>query len=188
MYKRQGLLYPIDVLSSFAYGVGATVAIPDQPTGVVRRAPLIIRANDVQYPGLALDTLRVYAGEPSYNIKAGDNGVEWVRIGRQDPIITDSFAQIPISFWNNFEQVSILDPLPSGKVLIFGVTAEGYSNPVPTPTGAMYPHEVQSNLVHTMLSGVQITEPDWSAIAELALLVILCLGTVSYTHPPSPRD
>ena len=185
LYEYEGLLYPIDVLSSFAYGVGATVAIPDQPTGVVRRAPLIIRANDVQYPGLALDTLRVYAGEPSYNIKAGDNGVEWVRIGRQDPIITDSFAQIPISFWNNFEQVSILDPLPSGKVLIFGVTAEGYSNPVPTPTGAMYPHEVQSNLVHTMLSGVQIIEPDWSSIAELGLLVILCLVmlVVVYTLP-----
>ena len=78
-----------------------------------------------------------------------------------------------------------MDPLPKDKVLIFGVTAEGYSNPVPTPVGAMYPHEVQAHLVHTMLSGVQITEPDWSAIAELGLLVILCLGmlVVVYTFP-----
>ena len=49
----------------------------------------------------------------------------------------------------------------------------------------MYPHEVQSNLVHTMLSGVQIIEPDWSSIAELGLLVILCLVmlVVVYTLP-----
>ena len=127
-----------------------------------------------------------YTGEPSYSLKAGDNGVEWVRIGRQDPIITDSFSQVPIAYWNKFEQISILDPLPKDKVLIFGVTAEGYSNPVPTSVGAMYPHEVQAHLVHTMLSGVQITEPDWSAIAELGLLVILCLGTVSYTHLTLP--
>ena len=185
LYEYPGLLFPIDTLSTAAYGVGATASIPDEPTGVVRRAPLIIRASGSQYPGLALDVLRVYTGEPSYSLKAGDNGVEWVRIGRQDPIITDSFSQVPIAYWNKFEQISILDPLPKDKVLIFGVTAEGYSNPVPTPVGAMYPHEVQAHLVHTMLSGVQITEPDWSAIAELALLVILCLGmlVVVYTLP-----
>jgi len=174
-FKFPGLLYPIDQLSYAAFGVGATVAIPDQPTGVVRRAPLVINANGVQYPSLALDTARVYTGEPSYQMKVGTNGIEWVRIGRQDPITTDSFSQLPIAFWNEFETVSILDPLPAGKVLIFGVTAEGYSNPVPTPTGAQYPHQVQGHLIHTLLSGVQIQRPDWIAVAELSSLVLVGL-------------
>ena len=174
-FRFPGLLYPIDDLSSWAFGVGATVAIPDQPTGVVRRAPLVINANDVQYPSLALDTVRVFTGEPSYQMKVGANGIEWIRIGRQDPITTDSFSQLPISFWNKFEQVSILDPLPAGKVLIFGITAEGYANPVPTPTGAKYPHEVQAHLIYTLLSGVQIQLPDWSEVAELFSLVLVGL-------------
>jgi len=176
LYKFPGLLYPVDVLSNFAYGVGATVAIPDKPTGVVRRAPLVIQAAGNSYPSLALDTLRVYTGEPSYQMKVGANGVEWVRIGKQDPIITNSFSELPIAFWNKFEQISITDPLPSGKVLVFGITAEGYSNPVATPTGAMYPHEVQAQLIQTVLSGVEIKIPDWSAIFELFFLVICCLG------------
>jgi len=180
-----GLLFPIDDLSSYAYGVGATAASADVPSGVVRRAPLVIRANGVQYPQLALDVLRVYTGEPSYSIKAGDNGVEWVRIGRLDPITTDSYSNVPIAFWNQFKSQSILDPLPDGKILVFGVTAEGYANPLATPTGPVYPHEVQSHLIQTLVSGVQISEPDWSAIAELGLLVILCLGmlVVVYTLP-----
>ena len=176
LYKFPGLLYPIDTLSSAAYGVGATVSIPDQPTGVVRRAPLVINANGVQYPSFPLDVTRVFAGEPSYQMKVGSNGVEWVRIGRQPVTTTNSFSELNISFWNQFEQISILDPLPDGKILIFGVTAEGYSNPVPTPTGAKYPHEVQAHLVQTLISGVQIQEPDWSAVAELGLLLILCLS------------
>ena len=180
-----GLLYPIDDLSTAAYGVGATASVGDVPTGVVRRAPLVIRANGVQYPQLALDVLRVYTGEPSYSIKAGDNGVEWVRIGRLDPITTDSYSNVPIAFLNQFEKQSILDPLPDGKILVFGVTAEGYANPLATPTGPVYPHEVQAHLIQTLVSGIQISEPDWSAIAELGLLVILCLGmlVVVYTFP-----
>ena len=176
LYEFPGLLYPVPSLSNFAYGVGAAVSIPDKPTGVVRRSPLVIKANGQQYPSLALDTLRVYTGEPSYQMKVGLNGVEWVRIGSQDPITTNSFAETPIAFWNQFEQVSITDPLPAGKVLIFGVTAEGYSNPVPTSTGAMYPHEVQGHLIQTLIEGHVIKIPDWSAIAELFVLVLACLG------------
>ena len=182
LYKFPGLLYPVDVLSNFAYGVGATVAIPDKPTGVVRRAPLVIQAAGNSYPSLALDTLRVYTGEPSYQMKVGSNGVEWVRIGKQDPITTNSFSELPIAFWNQFEQISITDPLPSGKVLIFGVTAEGVSNPVSTPTGAMYPHEVQAHLIQTVLSGVEIKIPDWSAIFELFFLVVVCLGILGAVY------
>lgn len=182
LYKFPGLLYPVDEISSWAFGVGATVSVPDQPTGVVRRSPLVIEAAGNSYPSLALDTLRVYTGEPSYQMKVGTNGVEWVRIGRQDPITTNSFAEIPIAFWNQFEQQSIIDPLPSGKVLIFGVTAEGVANPVSTPTGAMYPHEVQAHLIQTVLSGVEIQIPDWKPIAELGLLVILCLGILGAVY------
>ena len=98
LYEFPGLLFPIDDLSSYAFGVGASSAIPDQPTGFVRRSPLVIRAAGERYPSLALDVLRVYTGEPSYTIKTGINGVEWVRIGRQDPISTDSRSQINIAF------------------------------------------------------------------------------------------
>ena len=182
LYEFPGLLYPVESLSSWAFGVGATVAVPDAPTGVVRRAPLVVKAAGNAYPSLALDTLRVYTGEPSYQMKVGSNGVEWIRMGRQDPITTNSFAELPIAFWNQFETQSITEPLPSGKVLIFGVTAEGVSNPVSTPTGAMYPHEVQAHLIQTALSGVEIQIPDWKPIAELGLLVLLSLGILGAVY------
>ena len=182
LYEFPGLLYPIESLANWVFGVGATVAIPDEPTGVVRRAPLVVKAAGNPYPSLALDTLRVYTGEPSYQMKVGTNGVEWIRMGRQDPITTNSFAEVPIAFWNEFEQVSILDPLPEGKVLIFGITAEGYANPVATPLGAVYPHEVQGHLIQTVLSGVEIQIPDWKPIAELVLLVVLGLGILGAVY------
>ena len=32
--------------------------------------------------------------------------------------------------------------------VIFGVTAEGVVNPVPTAGGSVYPHELQANVLH----------------------------------------
>ena len=188
LYNIPGLLYPIDSLSSYAFGIGGVLAVPDAPTGVVRRSPLVVNANGNQYPSLALETLRVFSGEESYQMKVGANGVEWIRMGRQDPITTNSFAEVPISFWNQFEQISITDPLPAGKVLLFGITAEGYSNPVATPMGAMYPHEVQAQLIQTLISGEQITIPDWQPALELGLLVLVSLGILAavYTLPTIP--
>ena len=197
LYEFPGLLYPIESLANWVFGVGATVAVPDEPTGVVRRAPLVVKAAGHPYPSLALDTLRVYSGEPSYQMKVGTNGVEWIRMGRQDPITTNSFAETPIAFWNKFDSISITDLSErtedghnpwSGKILLFGITAEGYANPVPTPTGAKYPHEVQAHLVQTVLSGYEIQIPDWLAIAELGLLLISALGILLavYIFPTIP--
>ena len=188
LYNIPGLLYPIDTLSNYAFGIGGVLAVPDEPTGVVRRSPLVVKAAGNRYPSLALETLRVFSGEQSYQMKVGANGVEWIRMGRQDPITTNSFAEIPIAFWNQFESISITDPLPSGKVLIFGITAEGYANPVSTPTGAMYPHEVQAHLIQTVLSGYEIQIPDWQPIAELVLLILSSLGILVavYVFPTIP--
>ena len=182
LYNIPGLLYPIDDLSSFAFGIGGVLAVPDEPTGIVRRSPLVVNAAGNQYPSLALETLRVFSGESSYQMKVGPQGVEWIRMGRQDPITTNSNAEVPIAFWNQFKQVSITDPLPAGKVLVFGITAEGYSNPVATPTGAMYPHEVQAQLIQTVLSGVEIKIPDWSALYELLFLVLVSLGILGAVY------
>ena len=38
--------------------------------------------------------------------------------------------------------------------VIFGTTAEGVTNPVPTPAGAKYPHEIQANILHNLILGL----------------------------------
>jgi adenylate cyclase len=171
-----GLLAPIPELAQYSMGVGAVSAEVDQPTGVLRRMPLMVGINGQPYPSLGLDAVRVFLGEPSYTVKYNELGVEWIRLGRQAPLITQPTSELPITFWNKFKSQSILDPIPEGKVVILGVTAEGVANPVPTPVGAMYPHEVQGQQIQTLISGVQILRPDWTVAAELAMILIMSLS------------
>jgi len=65
--------------------------------------------------------------------------------------------------------------------LIIGATFEG-TNIIPTPVGAMYPHDIQANLVKTMIDGTVIKRPNYFSFVELiaqALLGLLCLVLLS---------
>ena len=171
LYSYEGISSPIQPLQEAVYGVGTVSASPSID-GTVRAVPLAVMANDQIYPSLALEVLRVMNGQQSYNIKiTPEVGVEWLRIGRLPPLTVQPNADFNIAFWNQFERVSAVDEIPADKILIWGLTASGLSNPVSTPMGAMYPHEVQANLIQTALTGFQIQRFYYLEFLEFVLLL-----------------
>lgn len=182
LYSYKGISSPIQPLQEAVYGVGTVSASPSID-GTVRAVPLVVMANDQIYPSLALEVLRVMNGEQSYNIKiTPEVGVEWVRIGRLPPLTTKPNADFNIAFWNQFERVSVTDELPSDKILIWGLTASGLSNPVSTPMGAMYPHEVQANLIQTVLTGFQIQRFYYLEFLEIVLVLFSSLVILAMVY------
>jgi len=175
LYSYEGISSPIQTLQEAVYGVGTVSASPSID-GTIRAVPLAVMANNQIYPSLALETLRVLNGQQSYNIKiTPEVGVEWLRIGRLPPLTVQPNADFNIAFWNQFERVSAVEELPADKILIWGLTASGLSNPVSTPVGAMYPHEVQANLIQTVLTGFQIQRFYYLEFLEIFLVLISSL-------------
>jgi len=175
LYSYDGISSPIEPLQEAVYGVGTVSASPSVD-GTVRAVPLAVMANGQIYPSLALETLRVMNGQQSYNIKiTPEVGVEWVRIGRLPPLTTKPNADFNIAFWNQFERVSAVDEIPADKILIWGLTASGLSNPVSTPMGAMYPHEVQAQLIQSVLTGFQIQRFYYLEFLEIVLVLFSSL-------------
>ncbi len=122
-------------------------------------------------------------GQQSYNIKiTPEVGVEWVRIGRLPPLTVQPNADFNIAFWNQFERVSAVDKIPADKILIWGLTASGLSNPVSTPMGAMYPHEVQANLIQTVLTGFQIQRFYYLEFLEIFLVLFSSLVILAMVY------
>ena len=189
MWNFSGIASPIRILQDNTYGVGVTVATPSVSgtanfDGTTRSIPLLVTANNQVYPSLALETLRALREQPSYQTKITEVGVEWVRMGRDKPITTTPTSDVMVTYWNTFQRISAVDLQDSnveGKILIWGLTAEGLNNPVSTPVGVLYPHEVQANHIQTVLSGVQIQQSYYLELLELVLLLlvmIMILGMV----------
>ena len=179
-----GIATPIEILQLNTYGVGITSATPSimgtaNFDNTIRSAPLLVSANEQIYPSIALEFLRAWTDQQSYQTRVvPELGVEWIRMGKQPPISTTPTSDIMISYWNKFDRVSFAD-LPesnlSNKILVYGLTAEGLNNPISTPLGAKYPHEVQSSILHTVLQDIRIQQSYYLELLEIALLLIVLL-------------
>ena len=189
-----GIVAPLPILQENTYGVGVTTATPPfsgTPNfdGTVRSAPLIVTANEQIYPSIVLEVLRAFYDQPNYQTRVTEEvGIEWIRMGRQPPIETTPTGDIMISYWHDFERISAVD-LPSSdvqnKILIWGLTAEGLNNPVSTPVGTMYPHEVQASILQTVLQEAQIQQSYYLEFLEIVLLlsVLLVMLVMVYKLP-----
>jgi adenylate cyclase len=176
-----GIIANTPLLENNAAGVGISNTIPEID-GVNRRLPLVVSVDDQLYPSVSLEVLRIIAGDPSFQIKLSDIGVDKMRVPQFGVIPTDELGRVWIDITQKSKSVSLGD-LPKdfqGAVVIVGPTAAGIGNPVPTSAGAIWPHELHAAVIGTMFNKVNIDRPQWapglevlSFIAFGVLLVLL---------------
>ena len=174
------VLSNIEAVQKAAAGVGVTSTLPESD-GVVRRVPLLATSAGEYYPAFALEMLRVAAGDPSYQAKINETGVEALRIPSFETIKTDEYGRVFINPNYQFQSYEIgAGPLPdlSGKIAIVGVTAAGIVNPVATPSGAQTPHQLQASLLETLINGDSVAIPNWAQLADLAAFLVLALSLI----------
>ena len=177
LLQYPGILRQTPILSISAEGKGV-VNSRSEIDGIVRRAPVVVSSAGKVFPSFGLEMLRLATGDKSYQIKTGEYGVEWVRIPAYGKMSTDANGNIWIStnvkFYRQSASEFMENPIQAPFV-IFGVTAEGVSNPVPTASGPKYPHEIQANILHNLIEGKAPSVPNWSAGAELGAAVLALL-------------
>ena len=164
-----GILPNVQILQESAAGTGVVNTAPEVD-GLVRRVPMLVRVGEALYPALGLDVLRGLAGDPSYQAKAGDAGIQAVRVPSFKTVQTDSVGRVWIN-WNTEIPTEI-----AGRVVLVGVTAAGITPLVPTPKGLMHPHRIQGALFETLLQGTAPIRPDWALAAELLAILVLGVG------------
>ena len=185
LYQYPGILPTESTLESNAKGLGVVTATPEID-GVTRRIPLVINVESKLYPSFALELLRVAVNDPSYQLKTTQEGIEWIRIPNYPLMNTDANGRIFLNWNTKFYKQTGLDFLKNpieAPFVIFGTTAEGITNPVPTPAGPKYAHEIQANILHNLITGAAPSIPTWVFAVELAgtflALLILAFATRS---------
>ena len=175
LFQWGGMLGPIPELQSNGVGVINTAPEID---GLVRRLPLLMRVGDEVYPAMAIETIRAITGDPSYQVKADENGIMAVRVPGYATIKTDRNARIWISHNKTFDSISIADDdfefeLTEGKTVIVSLTAEGLSQMVATSAGEQYNHYVIASSLQTIIDGTHIKRDDTSIFMETIMAVII---------------
>jgi len=178
LFTYNGMLPPI----FNSDGVGVINTAPEID-GVVRRVPLLINVQNELYPNIAVEALRVMFGVSNYYMKTTPYGIDSIRVKgfpiKRGIIKTDDRARIFLR-WNT--EIQTLDyktdalyPV-EGKTVIIGLTAEGLANPLATPMGEKYPHEIIGATLSTIILGETVSRPMWADLYELG--AILAMGII----------
>ena len=176
LYEWPGMTGPLPELANCSQGVGVINTAPEVD-GVVRRVPLLMKIGDEVYPNMAIETIRVAVGDPSYQVKADDFGVTAMRVPAYATINTDANARIWLRWNKEFKTISAASQdfsEAAGTTIIVALTAEGLSSVIATPTGEQYDYVISANSLQTILDGETITRFD----SLIELLLAFAVGCV----------
>ena len=175
LFEWPGMLGPIEDIGEVADGVGVLNTAPEID-GVVRRLPLLMRVGDEIYPAMAIETIRVAVGDPSYQVKTGEGGIVAMRVPKYQTIQTDGNARIWLRWNKQFPAISLADEehysALAGRTIIIGTTAEGIGSIIATPNGEKYSHLLIGTSLQTIINGDNIVRFDYATFVEFIASII----------------
>lgn len=195
LFEFPGLLRNVPVIEKVAAGRGL-FSIPTERDGLIRRVPMIMRAQGNIMPSLSLEILRVVTGTPTLLVrtdKAGikavrlkgveiptdRNGQLWVHYARQDPSIYVSAADV---LDNTVSPGKI-----AGKLVLIGTSAVGLNDIKTTPVSSTMPGvEIHAQVLESVLSGAVISQPNYALGVELLAALLIGLLVIIFTPNLGP--
>jgi adenylate cyclase len=188
-----GAILPLATFRDAAKGLGFISQRPDAD-GIVRRAPLIARANGVLVPSLSAEALRVAQGAGGMVVRSSDASGE-VNAGAPEAVgLKIGEAEVPVTergeLWMHYtppvaERIvpawkvlhgglsrGEMERLFGGRIVLVGAGAIGLRDLVATPVqerelGVI----VHAQAIEQMVLQDFLFRPDWVAGLEMALLI-----------------
>lgn len=188
LIKAHGTILNIPILQNNSYSSGFFNNIPDD-SGIVRSVPLIISYEDIIYPSLSLEVLRVITQSNRVIVNYNEQGIENISLGDLQ-IPTDRYGRILVNFRGregNFKYYSAIDIYENridkkelaGKIALVGTSAAGLLDLRATPFESIYPGvEVHANVIDNIIKGDFIYKASWIDGANITLIFLLSIITV----------
>ena len=190
------LLRNLPELEQSAAGRGLFSIRPEWD-GIVRRVPIVMKAEDKIVPALTLDLLRVVTGSGAILIRTDEAGVRAVAVpGLELPTDPNGRIWVHFGLHDKARYVSAKDVIEgkvaseklAGKLVLVGTSAIGLLDVKTTPVHAAMPGvEVHAQLLEAALTNSLLASPAISLSVEM--LCALVAGTaLSLVGPARKRS
>ncbi|XUM24096.1 CHASE2 domain-containing protein [Bradyrhizobium oligotrophicum S58] len=184
-----GLLRNVPVIEHASAGRGL-FTIPPERDGIIRRVPMIMRAQDVTMLALSFEMLRVLTATDTVFVKAEEGGITSLGL-RGFQIPTDGNGKIWVHYANHDPSIyiSAIDVLEgrvppekiARKLILIGPSAIGLNDLKTTPVYSAMPGvEVHAQVLESVLTGSILTRPYWGVVVEFFGAVLLGLLVITF--------
>src|SRR6201994_1703350 len=182
MFDYPGLLRNVSVLETAAAGRGL-FTIKTERDGIVRRGPMMMRAQGLMLPSLSFEILRVVTGTPTIIVKSEAAGIKSVGV-RGFEVPTDRNAQLWVHFAHHDPSIyvsaaDVLDgSIPVDKVdhklILIGTSAVGLNDIKTTPVSSAMPGvEIHAQVLESALTKSLLSRPTSIIVVELLAAIVL---------------
>jgi adenylate cyclase len=190
LFDFPGLLRNVRVLEQAAAGRGL-FTIKAERDGIVRRVPMLLRAQGATVPSLSLEMLRVATATGTILVKSEKAGVKsiavrglevptdgngqlWVHFARQDPSIYVSAVEVLDG--------SVAPEKIRGKLVLIGTSAVGLNDIKTTPVSPVMPGvEIHAQVLESALTrAVMLSQPIYAIVVELCAAILLGLLVIAF--------
>ncbi|MGA7805298.1 CHASE2 domain-containing protein [Bradyrhizobium sp.] len=182
LFDFPGLLRNVHFLEEAAAGRGLITIKPERD-GIIRRVPMMMRAQDATMPSLSFEILRLVTGTPTIIIKSGKEGITSVAL-RGLELPTDRNGQLWIHFAHQDPSIyvsaaDVLDgSVPSeriqGKLVLIGTSAVGLNDIKTTPVSPTMPGvEVHAQVLEAALTRSLLSRPSYGLVLEIGVALLL---------------
>ena len=188
-----GSIVPLPEFRDAAHGLGFVSLRPDAD-GILRRAPLVAKAERKLLPSLSAETLRVAQGaggivirssDASGEVNAGAPEMVGLKIGAAEVPVnergelwlhyTDDVPERTVSAWKLLAGLpqAEMERLFSGRIVLIGTGAIGLRDLVATPVREREAGvNVHAQAIEQMVLGDYLYRPDWVAGLEMVALLV----------------
>lgn len=189
LFEFPGLLRNIRILETAAAGRGL-ITIKTERDGIIRRVPMLLRAQGAIMPSLSFEILRVATLTPTIIIRSEKAGIKSVAV-RGLKIPTDRNGQLWVHFARHDPSifVSATDVLDetvarekiANKLVLIGTSAVGLYDIKTTPVDPAVPGvEVHAQVLESALTGGLLSQPDYAVGVELLTAIVLGLLVIVF--------
>ena len=195
MFDFAGLLRNTHVLESAAGGHGL-LTINAERDGIVRRVPMVMRAQGETMPSLSFEMLRLATGTDTIFIKSDVVGIKSVAVkGFEVP--TDRNGQLWVHFahYDPSLYVPAIDVLEgrvapekiARKLVLIGTSAVGLNDIKTTPVSAAMPGvEIHAQVLEAALTRSLLAQPPYGPLLEFGAALILGLLVIAFAPQFGP--
>jgi adenylate cyclase len=189
LFNFPGLLRNIPILDNVAAGRGLFTIIPERD-GIIRRVPMVMRAQGTVVPSLTFEILRVVTGTNTVMIRMDQNVIKSISVPEARlEFPTDTAGRLWIHFAPHDQArfVSAVDILEgrvpadrfAQRLVLIGTSAAGLLDLKTTPVDPVMPGvEVHAQILENILTGATLSSPSYAALAEMAAAFLLGVAII----------
>ena len=196
IYKYKNKITSLEEINNAASGIGSISLIPSID-GIIRKLPVLYNIDNLIWPSIALETVRVATKQKNLLVKSNDYGIELIKT-RKNVIPSDQNGVINIKFreFDKTNYISAIDIINNNfdkkrienNIILIGSSAQALFDIVKIANGKVVPGvQIHAHIIDNILNNQSIIKNIYTQVSENIIFILLLIFLVFIPMKIKPK-